>query len=54
VGKRKTLSLGTYPTVSLANARIKTNAARIEIDGGIDPKPSQTGKETDHKAECRE
>ncbi len=43
-GKRKTLSLGTYPTVSLADARAKTNAARIEIDHGIDPSQARQAK----------
>ena len=37
VGKEKTLALGTYPEVSLSEARDKTLAARKLIANGIDP-----------------
>ena len=36
-GKRKTLSLGTYPDTTLANARRKAQDARSEVADGIDP-----------------
>lgn len=43
-GKRKTLSLKTYPDVTLATARQKANEARQQVANGIDP--SDTRKET--------
>lgn len=36
-GKRKTLALGVYPTVSLREARQALYEARSKIDGGFDP-----------------
>lgn len=36
-GKRKTLSMGTYPATSLADARGKRDAARKLVAAGIDP-----------------
>ena len=36
-GKRKTLALGSYPEVSLKDARDKRDAARKQITQGIDP-----------------
>jgi len=36
-GKRKTLSLGTYPDVSIKVARKKRDDARSILDGGVDP-----------------
>lgn len=36
-GKEKLLSLGTYPEVSLADAREKREAARKQVAAGIDP-----------------
>jgi addiction module HigA family antidote len=36
-GKKKTLSLGVYPAVSLEEARFKANSARELLKGGIDP-----------------
>lgn len=36
-GKEKLLALGTYPEVSLADAREKRNAARKQVAAGIDP-----------------
>lgn len=38
-GRENTLSLGQYPVVSLAAARSKRNAAKVELDRGIDPSP---------------
>ncbi|MDD5462867.1 MAG: tyrosine-type recombinase/integrase [Methylococcales bacterium] len=43
-GKRKTLSLGVYPTTGLADARRKAEEARTEISKGIDP--SNTRKDS--------
>lgn len=36
-GKRKTLSLGTYPTTGLADARRKAEDARVSVANGQDP-----------------
>lgn len=36
-GKRKTLALGVYPTISLKEAREKRDNAKKQIQGGIDP-----------------
>ncbi|MBE0597933.1 MAG: integrase arm-type DNA-binding domain-containing protein [Desulfuromonadales bacterium] len=36
-GKEKLLSLGTYPEVSLAEARAKKDAARKQVAAGVDP-----------------
>lgn len=36
-GKRKTLALGAYPEISLANARDKLAEARKQLSSGIDP-----------------
>lgn len=36
-GKRKTLSLGTYPTTTLANAREQRLEAKQNLKTGIDP-----------------
>ncbi len=36
-GKRKTLSLGTYPDVPVARAQARHRAARRLLAGGIDP-----------------
>lgn len=36
-GKQKTLALGSYPPLSLADARKKRMAAREALDNGIDP-----------------
>jgi integrase len=38
-GRENTLSLGKYPAVSLAAARSKRNAAKVDLDRGIDPAP---------------
>jgi integrase len=37
LGKRKTLALGTYPEVSLAKARSRRDAARVQLADGADP-----------------
>lgn len=37
LGKDKTLSLGVWPDVSLADAREKRDAARKQVAGGLDP-----------------
>ena len=41
--KQKTLALGTYPAVSLADARAARDEAKQRLAGGIDP--SQARKE---------
>jgi len=35
--KRKTLSLGTFPTTGLADARRKADEARVKVANGVDP-----------------
>ena len=40
-GKEKLLSLGTYPDVSLVNAREAREAARRQLASGIDPSASR-------------
>jgi len=51
-GKRKTISLGTYPEVSLKQARQKRDEARITISQGIDvsQKKKKIEKATDFKS----
>ena len=36
-GKQHNISLGVYPKVSIADARIKAQSARDELDRGINP-----------------
>ncbi len=36
-GKKKTLAIGVYPGISLADARDKRDAARIQLNNGFDP-----------------
>lgn len=36
-GKEKLLAFGIYPAISLATARVRRDAARLQIDQGIDP-----------------
>jgi len=45
-GKAKMLSLGTYPAVSLAQARLRRDSARAQLAQGIDPSAErQAGKQ---------
>jgi Arm DNA-binding domain len=44
-GKRKMLSLGTYPDTSLAAARRKAEAARELVAEGFDPSKEAAGRE---------
>jgi integrase len=37
IGKEKRLALGAYPHVKLAEARRKRDAARLQLDSGLDP-----------------
>src|SRR5689334_18251832 len=37
-GRRNTLSFGKYPTIGLAAARSRRDAARLKIASGIDPR----------------
>jgi len=54
-GKRKTLSLGTYPDVSLKDARDKRDEARKLVANGADPgEVRKARKATDAGAECFE
>ena len=45
-GKEKLLSLGTYPEVSLAQARERHNRVRQQVAAGIDPSLARKAKKT--------
>lgn len=49
-GKAKKLSLGTYPELSLANARKKSTNIRNLVSQGIDPKEYAEAKILEHEA----
>jgi hypothetical protein len=44
-GKRKTLALGTYPEISLLDARSRVCDARKAIAHGIEPRRAEEGSE---------
>lgn len=46
-GKEKTLALGIYPATSLAEARIKRDAAQKQIKNGIDPSAFKKAAKSD-------
>ncbi|MCL1860932.1 MAG: integrase arm-type DNA-binding domain-containing protein [Proteobacteria bacterium] len=50
-GKRKTLSLGAYPDVGLAEARDKAHEARKALAGGKDPGEAKKASKAEAKAE---
>jgi integrase len=43
-GKEKLISLGTYPTVSLKDARLRRDEARVQLSKGIDPSLQRRAK----------
>lgn len=45
-GRRKTLSLGTYPATSLSSARQKAEAARQLVNAGTDPSEARQQQKT--------
>lgn len=49
-GKEKLISFGTYPEVSLADAREKRDAARKQVAAGIDPGEVRKAKKDAQKA----
>lgn len=49
-GKRNTLSLGTYPKVSLTMARSRFNQARIDIENGLNPSNTRKAKNKPYSA----
>lgn len=52
-GKRKTLALGVYPDVSLAQARERHQEARKLLTGGVDPgEARKLGKQATKLAGC--
>ncbi|WP_399681613.1 tyrosine-type recombinase/integrase [Xenophilus sp.] len=57
-GRRKTLSLGTYPTVGLGLARSKAQEARKRVAEGVDPsaarKALRAAQEAANEAKARE
>lgn len=50
-GKRKTLTIGKYPAVSLSEARLKAEQARAMIANGIDPAVAKQEEKAMRKAE---
>ncbi|MEO5327934.1 MAG: integrase arm-type DNA-binding domain-containing protein [Magnetococcus sp. THC-1_WYH] len=48
-GKEKVLSFGTYPTVTLKQARLKRDEARLSISRGIDPSEARKAVKTAFK-----
>jgi integrase len=57
-GKRKTLSLGTYPATTLAIARSKARQAREQVAAGIDPSDTRKAQRlhlsAEHEAQQRD
>jgi len=49
-GRRKLLSLGTYPATSLALAREKANKARAMVAAGVDPSEARKGARAAQRA----
>jgi hypothetical protein len=45
-GKEKLISLGTYPTTSLKDARLRRNEARLQLSKGIDPSAQRRAVDT--------
>ncbi len=50
-GKRKTLSMGTYPDTSLKDARDKRDTARKQLEQGIDPSENRKAKKAAQSAQ---
>src|SRR5215216_1485864 len=51
VGKRKTLALGVYPTISISNARVRREEARKLLANDTDPCAVKAiHKQTQHQA----
>lgn len=48
-GKRKTISLGTYPDTTLKLARQQADAARKQVAAGVDPSAARKAKKTEQK-----
>lgn len=53
-GRRKTLSLGTYPDTGLALARRKAEEARRLVSEGIDPSDTRKAAKADHQRQRQE
>lgn len=53
-GKEKKLSLGTYPEVSLAKARLSRDEARIQLSQGIDPSASKKAQKRDQAVDAED
>jgi integrase len=51
-GKQKTLSIGAYPVVSLADARAKRQAAKVQLAQGIDPSAHKQAVKASIRAEA--
>ena len=46
-GRKRRLTIGTYPALTLANAREKAREALRQIDRGIDPADEKAAKRAD-------
>ena len=53
-GKRKTLSLGTYPEISLLGARGRLVEARKVLSDGIEPGTAAQSSETSADQHCKQ
>lgn len=53
-GRRKTLSLGTYPDTTLAAARRKADDARRLLDAGTDPSDARKATKAEHQRQREE
>lgn len=53
-GRRKTLSLGTYPAVGLALARRKAEEARQLLVEGVDPSAARKAQKAEHQRQAEE
>lgn len=53
-GRAKMLSLGTYPTIPLAQARLRRDAAKAQLSQGVDPSEHrQTAKQAKVEAQAK-
>ena len=50
-GKRRDMGLGVYPEVAIIEARLQANAARSQVNQGIDPIDARAGAVKESKVE---
>src|SRR4249919_1643311 len=51
-GKRRTLALGVYPTLSLSDARARREDARASLDRDVDPGVAKRASKRAAKVAC--